>query len=73
MRSDRFAARGPAEETGVSCGCDVHSLSSPFRVQYRADMLQERKEREARELERQKEEQERQNRLVEALRKQVNH
>ncbi|XP_037542344.1 coiled-coil domain-containing protein 148-like [Nematolebias whitei] len=41
------------------------------RVQFRADMLQERKEREARELEQQREEQERQNRLVEALRKQV--
>uniref|UniRef100_A0A3Q3ANQ1 Coiled-coil domain containing 148 n=1 Tax=Kryptolebias marmoratus TaxID=37003 RepID=A0A3Q3ANQ1_KRYMA len=53
------------KEQGVTCGCDVHSLlSSPFRVQFRADMLQrQREDREARELEQQREEQERQNRL----------
>lgn len=52
---------------------DVHTFSASSRVQFRADMLQQRRlEREARELERQREEEERQNRL-EALRNQVEH
>lgn len=52
---------------------DVHTLSAPSRVQFRADMLQwRREEREARELERQREEEEKQNRL-EVLRNQVDH
>uniref|UniRef100_A0A3B4Z8X0 Coiled-coil domain containing 148 n=1 Tax=Stegastes partitus TaxID=144197 RepID=A0A3B4Z8X0_9TELE len=42
----------------------VHTLSAPSRVQFRADVLQQRRmEKEAKELERQREEQERQNRL----------
>lgn len=52
---------------------DVHTFSASSRVQFRADMLQQRRlDREARELERQREEEERQNRL-EALRNQVEH
>lgn len=52
---------------------DVHTLCARPRVQFRADMLQRRREeREARELERQREEEEKQNRL-EALRNQVAH
>lgn len=47
--------------------------SSPSRVQFRADLLEQRRmEREARELEQQREEQERENRL-QALRNQVDH
>lgn len=52
---------------------DVHTLCAPSRVQFRADVLQRRREeREARELEWQREEEEKQNRL-EVLRKQVAH
>ena len=67
----------------VSCGSgrgkewlfrsDVHTFSAPSRVQFRANMLQRRREeREALEIERQGEEEEKQNRL-EALRNQVDH
>ena len=52
---------------------DVHTLCAPSRVQFRAEVLQRRKEeREARELERQRGEEEKQNRL-EVLRNQVDH
>lgn len=52
---------------------DVHTLCVPFRVQFRSDMLQRRREeREVRQLERQREEEERQHRL-EVLRNQVDH
>lgn len=50
---------------------DVHTLCAPSRVQFRADMLQRRREeRAAQELERQREEEEKQHRL-EVLRHQV--
>lgn len=52
---------------------DVHTLCAASRVQFRAEMLQRRKEeREAWELERQREEEEKQHRL-EVLRNQVDH
>lgn len=51
----------------------VHPLCAPSRVQFRADMLQRRREeREAQELARQREKEENQNHL-EALRNQVDH
>lgn len=54
-------------------GSDVNSLCASSRVQFRADVLQRRKEeREAREIERRREEEEREHRL-EALRNQVGH
>lgn len=64
-------AMAKEEKRGASL-MSTSLFSAPFRVQFRADMLQQRREdRDMRELERQTEEQERQNRL-EALRKQVN-
>lgn len=61
-----------AEEKRVCLGLRSSPSALP-RVQFRADLLQRRREeRETRELEQQREEEEKQNRL-EALRNQVDH
>ncbi len=63
--------RGGGREREGLFRSDVRTLCAPFRVQFRADMLQQRRrEREVREHERQREEEEKQNRL-EVLRNQV--
>lgn len=68
------AASGCGQGTEVLSRPDVRQpLSAPFRVLFRADVLQKRmREREKQELEQLREERERQDRL-EALRKQVNY